>query len=122
MHSPEELISSNLGLAVHIARRYGNIPGIDAEDVTAAARLALVRAPHHFDPASDRSFGPYAARAIENALVSLYWNQRRHCDTHELACDAKNEWESEAETDATGADVSEDVSAKVARRQSGELL
>jgi hypothetical protein len=50
-------------------------------DVRAVAHAALHRAALAFDPARGE-FGPYAARAIRNALNSLHQKEVRHAQQH----------------------------------------
>ncbi len=81
MPGPDTLFHSHLPLADKIAGGYANIPGMTADDVRAVAHAALHRAALAFDPARGE-FGPYAARAIRNALNSLHQKEARHAQRH----------------------------------------
>jgi RNA polymerase sigma factor (sigma-70 family) len=76
MSTQNRLVDRNLGLAQVIAFDYANIPGIQLSDAVSEATAALLRACDGFDP-SRGEFTPYAARAIRNALNSLYAKQLR---------------------------------------------
>ena len=74
MEKPPSLIEEHLGLAQVIAVDYLNIPGTTLGEVLSDAYEALTRAAEGFDP-SKGDFEPYAARAIRNALNTLYHKQ-----------------------------------------------
>lgn len=76
MESSPKLIEENLELAQMIAVDYLNIPGVTLGEVLSDAHQALLRAAEGFDRAKGQ-FEPYAARAIRNALNSLYHKQMR---------------------------------------------
>ena len=72
----EELFTNHTGLAEVISLEYANIPNAQPSEIFSEAQQALFRAAQGFDP--DRGeFGPYAARAIRNALNTLYAKQLR---------------------------------------------
>jgi RNA polymerase sigma factor (sigma-70 family) len=81
MPDSDSLFHESLPLADKIASGYANIPGMTAEDVRSVAHAALHRAALAFDPARGE-FGPYAARAIRNALNSLHQKEVRHAQQH----------------------------------------
>ncbi len=81
MPDADSLFREALPLADKIAGGYANIPGMTAEDVQSVAHAALHRATLAFDPARGE-FGPYAARAIRNALNSLHQKEIRHAQQH----------------------------------------
>ncbi len=80
------IAEEHLGLAKIIALEYVNIPGTSLDDVIAQANTALVRAAASYDSARG-DFAPYAARAIRNALNSLYAAEMRHAKVQELVSD-----------------------------------
>jgi len=72
----DQLVTENLALAQIIAFEYGNIPGIVFDDAVSDAQQALHRAVVAHDPVKG-PLEPFAARAIRNALNSLYRKQMR---------------------------------------------
>jgi RNA polymerase sigma factor (sigma-70 family) len=94
MPDSDSLFHKALPLADKIASGYANIPGMTADDVRAVAHAALHRAALAFDPARGE-FGPYAARAIRNALNSLHQKEVRYAQQHlpeaDLAVSASTE-------------------------------
>lgn len=82
LHIAEE----HIALAKVIALEYVNIPRTSLDDVIAQANAALVRTAASYDSARG-DFTPYAARAIRNALNSLYAAELRHAKAHQLALD-----------------------------------
>ena len=73
-----ELWEQNHGLASFFARRrynrleaFGNMRGVDMDDLTQAAFLALVSAVNYFDPEKDFSFLSYWDKCIKNEFNSL---------------------------------------------------
>ena len=72
----DRLVEENLDLAQIIAIEYANIPGITIDDAFSEAQNALHRAVVGFSPAKGQ-LEPYAARAIRNALNSLYSKHMR---------------------------------------------
>jgi RNA polymerase sigma factor (sigma-70 family) len=81
MPDADSLFHEALPLADKIASGYANIPGMTVDDMRAVAHAALHRAALAFDPARGE-FGPYAARAIRNALNSLHQKEVRHAQQH----------------------------------------
>jgi RNA polymerase sigma factor (sigma-70 family) len=69
-----DLVEQHLGLAQVIAFDYSNIPGVSVDEAVSEAHGALMRASEGFDSAKGE-FAPYAARAVRNALNSLYAKQ-----------------------------------------------
>lgn len=64
------LVEDHLDLAVRIARRYSG-RGVEREDLEQVARLALVKAAHHYDP--DRGpFGPFAATTVRGEVKRYF--------------------------------------------------
>ena len=70
------LVEQHLGLAQVVAFDYANIPGVTLGEALSEAHGALIRAYEGYDPERGE-FSPYAARAIRNALNTLYAKQLR---------------------------------------------
>jgi len=65
----KELITHNLRLVSHIARKY-QVPGYGQDDLISIGVIGLIKAVNSFKPAAGTSLGTYAARCIENAIPS----------------------------------------------------
>jgi RNA polymerase sigma factor (sigma-70 family) len=89
----EQLFYDHLGLADVIALEYSNIPRANADDAISEARRALLRAADCFD-ARKGDFAPFAARAIRNALNSLYAKQLRLSKLFPQSLDEPPRWSS----------------------------
>ena len=65
----EKLISHNLRLVAHVAKKYSNT-GMDQDDLISIGTVGLIKAIDTYS--SDRStrLGTYAARCIENAIYA----------------------------------------------------
>jgi RNA polymerase sigma factor (sigma-70 family) len=94
----EQLFYDHLGLADVIALEYSNIPQANADDATSEARQALLRAASCFDPGKG-DFTPFAARAIRNALNSLYAKQLRLSKLFPKSLDEPPSWSSSDQSD-----------------------
>lgn len=69
------LIERNLRLVAHIARKYGSAEE-DMEDLISIGTIGLIKAVETFDPDKKIRLASYAARCIENAILSqmrLWW-------------------------------------------------
>jgi len=66
-----------LPLAMGIANRFKNIPGVEPGDVRSRARTALLRAARAYDPARGMPFAPYARQSVANDLRTYYKTQGR---------------------------------------------
>ena len=64
----QELITHNLRLVSHIARKY-QIPGYGADDLISIGVIGLIKAVDSFKSASGTPLGTYAARCIENEIL-----------------------------------------------------
>jgi len=71
-----EEVEEYLFLADVIAFDYANVPGCALDEIRSEGQMALLRAKGSYDPQKGE-FVPYAARAIRNALNSLYAKQLR---------------------------------------------
>ena len=63
------LIEHNLRLVSHIARKY-TVPGYSQEDLVSVGTLGLMKAVDTFKPETGSQLATYAARCIENAILS----------------------------------------------------
>lgn len=70
----DEVVVLNIPLADSVASRYRN-RGIDLDDLSAVARLALVKAVHRFDPTLGSDFADFATPTIRGEV-------RRHFRDH----------------------------------------
>ena len=64
----ETLITHNLHLVSHIARKY-TVPGYGPDDLISIGVIGLIKAVNSFKPDSGTALGTYAARCIENAIL-----------------------------------------------------
>lgn len=126
---PEEVVTENLGLAEVIALEYANIPGVTPDDAISEAQQALLRASRSFDQARGE-FTPYAARAVRNALNSLYAKQLRIAQIFPRSLDAPPEWRKAVASDTSSGAVlgdkipnpHDDVVHEVKRRETSSIL
>lgn len=65
----KELITHNLRLVSHIARKY-MVPGYGQDDLISIGVIGLIKAINSYKPDSGTALGTYAARCIENAILS----------------------------------------------------
>ncbi|MDD5200527.1 MAG: sigma-70 family RNA polymerase sigma factor [Terrimicrobiaceae bacterium] len=91
MPLPEELFSEHLGLAEVIALEYANTPRIVVDDAISEAQQAILRASRGFDETRGE-FTPYAARAVRNALNSLYAKQLKIARVFPRSLDEPPDW------------------------------
>ena len=75
----EQLVTSHIGLALHIAHQY-NRKGEEAEDLEQVAKLALVRAARRWDPERGIPFGAFAGPSVAGELKRYFrdvaWTMR----------------------------------------------
>ena len=73
----KELITHNLRLVSHIARKY-MVPGYGPDDLISIGVIGLIKAVNSYKPESGTALGTYAARCIENAILSpvAFWVTR----------------------------------------------
>lgn len=64
-----KLIEHNLRLVAHIAKKYTQIPGADAEDLISIGTVGLIKAVNSFDGTKNTRLATYAARCIENEIL-----------------------------------------------------
>ena len=127
MSAPIELFGKHLGLAEVISLEYNNIPGVLPAETQSEAQQALFRASQTFDPERGE-FAAYAARAIRNALNSLYAKQLRVAKIFPKSLDDAPNWggrdwaESQGSFGAGVGDSRQDVLREVRQRESGLVL
>lgn len=76
----QQLITHNLRLVSHIARKY-QVPGYGQDDLISIGVIGLIKAVNSFKPTAGTSLGTYAARCIENEiLMTLRASRKRKGD------------------------------------------
>lgn len=65
----EKLITHNLRLCAHIARKY-NVPGYDQDDLISIGTIGLIKGVGTYKPGSGTQLSTYCARCIENPILS----------------------------------------------------
>ncbi len=76
----EVLITHNLRLVSHIARKY-TVPGYGPDDLISIGVIGLIKAVGSYKPQTGTSLGTYAARCIENEiLMTLRASRKRRGD------------------------------------------
>lgn len=63
------LIERNLRLVAHIVKKYQQ-PEVETEDLISIGTVGLIKAVQSFNPKKQSKLGTYAARCIENAILS----------------------------------------------------
>ena len=71
----QKLIEHNLRLVVYIARRFENT-GINLEDLISIGTIGLIKGISTFKPEKGARLATYAARCVENAILSQRNNRR----------------------------------------------
>ena len=69
------LIERNLRLVSHIIKKY-YVQSADQEDLISIGTIGLIKGISSFDPSKGAKLATYAARCIENAILSQRNNQR----------------------------------------------
>lgn len=65
----EKLITHNLRLCAHIARKYV-IPGYDQDDLISIGTVGLIKGVGTFKPGGGTQLSTYCARCIENPMLA----------------------------------------------------
>lgn len=120
----EVLVKSHLGLAQIIAFEYANTPGATFDEIYSEACGALIRASLKFD-ARKGAFEPYAARAIRNALNTLFSSACRRARIFPESLDEPRESTIEGSSSSKAKDAidpSEEIATQVRRRESIAIL
>lgn len=74
----DKIIRHNLRLVAHIAKKYYAAPG-EQEDLISIGTIGLIKAVESFDCTKKIRFSTYAARCIENAILTstLFYQTNR---------------------------------------------
>lgn len=75
MEARNQLIEHNLRLVAHVAKKYQS-PEHDPDDLISIGIIGLIKAVMTFDSDKNNRLATYAARCIENAILSqmrLWW-------------------------------------------------
>lgn len=75
MAARDKLIRHNLRLVAHIVKKY-YASSTDQEDLISIGTIGLIKAVNSFDNTKGARFATYAARCIENAILSQRNNWR----------------------------------------------
>ena len=70
MEARRQLIEHNLRLVAHIVKKYYTQTD-DQEDLISIGTIGLIKGINSFDPSKGARLATYAARCIENAILSL---------------------------------------------------
>lgn len=73
----ETLITHNLRLVSHIARKY-QVPGYGQDDLISIGVIGLIKAVNSFKPETGAALGTYAARCIENEILMTLRASRKY--------------------------------------------
>ena len=73
----QTLITHNLRLVSHIARKY-TVPGHGADDLISIGVIGLIKAVNSYKPHAGTSLGTYAARCIENEILMTLRASRKY--------------------------------------------
>ena len=65
----EQLITHNLRLCAHIARKY-SVPGYDQDDLISIGTVGLIKGVNTYKPGSSTQLSTYCARCIENPMLA----------------------------------------------------
>ena len=71
------LITHNLRLVSHIARKY-TVPGYGPDDLISIGVIGLIKAVNSYKPGSGTALGTYAARCIENEILMVLRASRKY--------------------------------------------
>ncbi len=72
----ERLITHNLRLVSHIARKYA-VPGYGADDLISVGVIGLIKAVNSYRAGAGTALGTYAARCIENEILMVLRASRK---------------------------------------------
>lgn len=73
----ETLITHNLRLVSHIARKY-TVPGYGPDDLISIGVIGLMKAVNSYKPHAGTALGTYAARCIENEILMTLRASRKY--------------------------------------------
>ena len=78
-----KLVEENIPRALHVAKRWIEVTGMDRDDVISAAEYGLVKAAMGFDYDRGFRFSTYATRIMENEIrMELRKHSRRSGEMH----------------------------------------
>ena len=106
----QKLITDNVGLAMHIASKWGDIPGHDRDDIKQQALAGLVKAANQYDPEKGK-FSSYAGKAIRNHLGHISFRGKKISNAEKQILDAPMDPSGEGDGDSTGHEFFEDSSS-----------
>ncbi len=75
MSAKEKLISHNLRLVVHVAKKY--IGSAESDDLISVGSIGLIKATNTFQYGKNTQFSTYAARCIENEILMFIRKRSR---------------------------------------------
>lgn len=78
----EKLISHNLRLVVHVAKKYGG--SAESDDLISVGSIGLIKAVNTFEYGKNTQFSTYAARCIENEILMLLRVNKKHIQVMSL--------------------------------------
>lgn len=81
----DELITSNTGLAYHVAHKFKST-GIEIEELAQVGMIGLIKAARTFKPEKQVKFSSYAARCITNEILMYLRGYKKHI--HQTSLDA----------------------------------
>ena len=79
----EKLIEHNLRLVAHIVKKY-NSPDRDLDDLISIGTIGLIKGISTFDPSKGARLATYAARCVENDILTQRNNRRLRWKTMNL--------------------------------------
>ncbi len=72
-----KLIEHNLRLVAHVAKKYTQSPGADADDMISIGTIGLIKAISSFKPGKNARLATYAARCIENEILMFLRSSKK---------------------------------------------
>jgi RNA polymerase sporulation-specific sigma factor len=79
----EKLISHNLRLVAHVAKKYGG--SAESDDLISVGSIGLIKAVNTFEYGKNTQFSTYAARCIENEILMLLRVNKKHTQVMSLS-------------------------------------
>ncbi len=83
MEARDKLISHNLRLVAHIAKKYQG--AYDNDDIISVGTIGLIKAINTFDDSKGSQLATYTARCIENEILMLLRSNKKHKNTVSLS-------------------------------------
>ncbi len=75
-HAKDKLLTHNLRLVVHVAKKYSGT--VESDDLISVGSIGLIKAVNTFDYDKNTQFSTYAARCIENEILMLLRVNKKH--------------------------------------------